>query len=130
MPIAAELAKPSVARAAAPRPFTLKDAFAALATEHSEAWAWANYERVVRQLAEASGAKRLIEIGGGRDPLFGREALAALGAELTVNDISPVELAALPKGYRTACFDIAGELTPEEIAGRTVRTSMGGRLQA
>jgi SAM-dependent methyltransferase len=115
MPIAAELAKHSVARAA-PRPFTLKDALAPLAIEHSEAWAWANYERVVRQLAEASGAKRLIEIGGGRDPLFGREALAELGAELTVNDISPTELAALPKGYRTACFDIAGELSPEEIA--------------
>ncbi len=117
MPIAAELAKPlSEARAAAPRPRTLKEALAPLAIEHSEAWAWANYERVVRQLAEASGAKRLIEIGGGRDPLFGRAALAELGAELTVNDISPVELAALPQGYRTACFDIAGNLSPEEIA--------------
>jgi SAM-dependent methyltransferase len=117
MPIAAEIAKPLCEpRAAAPRSRTLKDALAPLAIEHSEAWAWANYERVVRHLAEASGAKRLIEIGGGRDPLFGREALAELGAELTVNDISPTELAALPKGYRTACFDIAGQLSPEEIA--------------
>ena len=49
MPIAAELAKPlSEARSAAPRPRTLKDALAPLAIEHSEAWAWANYERVVR----------------------------------------------------------------------------------
>jgi SAM-dependent methyltransferase len=117
MPIAAELERrPSEARIATPRVVTLKDAFAPLAVEHSEGWAWANYERVVRHLAEASGAKKLIEIGGGRDPLFGRAALTELGAELTVNDISPVELAALPKGYRTACFDIAGDLTPEEIA--------------
>src|ERR1700688_3780027 len=115
MSIAAELERrPSEVRAASPRPITLKDSFAPLKIEHSENWAWANYERVVRHLAEASGAKRLIEIGGGRDPLFGREALRELGAELTVNDISPAELAALPKGYRTACFDIAGNLTPEE----------------
>jgi SAM-dependent methyltransferase len=100
----------------APRPRTLKDALAPLTIEHSERWAWANYERVVRHLVEVTGAKKLIEIGGGRDPLFGREALAELGAELTVNDISPVELAALPKGYRTACFDIAGELSSAEVA--------------
>jgi len=102
--------------AAAAPAVSLAEAFAPLAIEHSESWAWANYERVVRYLAEVTHAKKLIEIGGGRDPLFGREALAQLGAELTVNDISPVELAALPKGYRTACFDIAGELSPEEIA--------------
>ena len=118
MPIAAELAKTPLRTPASamPLPLTLKDAFAPLAVDHREAWAWANYDRVVRHLAEATGGKRLIEIGGGRDPLFGRETLAELGAELTVNDISPVELAALPKGYRTACFDIAGELSPEEIA--------------
>src|SRR3984893_3842077 len=117
MPIAAELARrSSVAFIATPRAVTLKDAFAPLAVEHSEGWAWANYERVVRHLAEAAGAKKLIEIGGGRDPLFGRAALRELGAELTVHDISPVELAALPKGYRTACFDIAGDLSPKEIA--------------
>ena len=95
---------------------SLAEMLAPLGIEHSESWAWANYERVVRQFAEITQAKKLIEIGGGRDPLFGREALAALGAELTVNDISPVELAALPRGYRTACFDIAGELSAEEIA--------------
>src|SRR6202171_896075 len=98
MPIAAELAKrPSELRAATPRALTLKDAFAPLNVEHSEAWAWANYERVVRHLAKASGARRLTKVGGGRDPLFGRAALTELGAELTVNDISPTELAALPK---------------------------------
>jgi len=101
-------------RAASDRP--LRGLFAPLRVEHSETWAWANYERVVRHLAEATHAKRLIEIGGGRDPLFGREQLAQLGAELTVNDISPTELAALPKGYRTACFDISGELSTEEVA--------------
>jgi SAM-dependent methyltransferase len=114
MPIADIKDRP--ARAPGLRAASLREAMASLGVEHSEAWAWANYENVVRHLAEATGAKRLIEIGGGRDPLFGREQLAQLGAELTVNDISPAELAALPKGYRTACFDIAGELSAEEVA--------------
>jgi SAM-dependent methyltransferase len=94
---------------------TLAEAFTPLGVEHSEAWAWENYERVVRHLTETFGAKKLIEIGGGRDPLFGREALAHMGAELTVNDISETELAELPKGYRTACFDIAGDLSADEL---------------
>jgi SAM-dependent methyltransferase len=117
MSIAAGFKQPEIhAPAPASRSSSLAALLRPLSIEHSEAWAWANYERVVRHLAQTTGAKKLIEIGGGRDPLFGREALAALGAELTVNDISPVELAALPKGYRTACFDIAGDLSAAEIA--------------
>ena len=58
MPIAAELAiRPSETRAAAPRPATLKDAFALLKVEHNEGWAWVTYERVVGHLAERSAAK-------------------------------------------------------------------------
>lgn len=94
---------------------SLKGAIDALGVEHTETWAWANYERVVRDLTKTFGAKKLIEIGGGRDPLFGREDLAGMGAELTVNDISPIELAELPQGYRTACFDIANDLSDAEI---------------
>jgi SAM-dependent methyltransferase len=117
MPIAAELAKssPQLRDEGLPRAASLAAAFKPLAVEHSEAWAWNNYERVVRHLTGAFGAKKLIEIGGGRDPLFGREALAGMGVELTVNDISPIELAELPNGYRTACFDIANDLSNAEI---------------
>jgi len=110
---AAELLK--TASASQPAAASLADAFRPLGVQHTESWAWENYERVVRHLTAAFGAKRLIEIGGGRDPLFGREALAHMGAELTVNDISETELAELPKGYRTACFDIAGDLAAAEV---------------
>ncbi|MES1155056.1 MAG: methyltransferase domain-containing protein, partial [Pseudorhodoplanes sp.] len=102
-------------RSTAPRVNTLALAFQPLGIERTEGWAWQNYERVVRYLTETFQAKKLIEIGGGRDPLFGREDLAGMGAELTVNDISETELAELPKGYRTACFDIAGDLDAAEI---------------
>ena len=52
-----------------------------------------------------------MEIGGGRDPLFSREEIENLGVDMTVNDISPAELAVLPPEYRTACFDVAGDLS-------------------
>jgi SAM-dependent methyltransferase len=92
-------------------PNSLTGAFASLGIENSDVWAWSNYKRVVRDLATHFAAHRLIEIGGGRDPLFERDEINALGAEMTVNDISAVELAALPPGYRTARFDVAGDIS-------------------
>jgi SAM-dependent methyltransferase len=92
-------------------PNLLTDAFAALNIENYHEWAWANYKRVVRDLSQRFKARRLIEVGGGRDPLFDRNEVAELNAEMTVNDIAPGELAVLPQGYRTACFDVAGDLT-------------------
>ena len=90
----------------------LTQAIAALGVENSAEWAWANYERVVRELASRLGAKRLLEVGGGRDPLFTTDEIDRLGVEVTINDIAPGELAVLPKTYKTACFDVAGDLTP------------------
>lgn len=90
----------------------LTQAIAALGVENSAEWAWANYERVVRELAIRLGAKRLLEVGGGRDPLFTPDEIERLGVEVTINDIAPGELAVLPKTYKTACFDVAGDLTP------------------
>jgi SAM-dependent methyltransferase len=100
-----------VARAAVPggaAPSTLVQAFAGLGVENRDEWGWDNYKRVVRHLAQTFGAHRMLEIGAGRSPLFGRDELRSLNAELTVNDISAEELAHLPPGYRQACFDIAG----------------------
>jgi SAM-dependent methyltransferase len=65
----------------------------------------------VRDLCGSLGAKHIVEIGAGRDPLFDRDEIAALGVNMTVNDISPGELAVLPEGYRAACFDVAGDIS-------------------
>lgn len=92
-------------------PRVLGDALTSLDVDHRWLWAWENYKRVVRELGRRIGARRLIEIGGGRDPLFDLAELTDLGAELTLNDIDPNELALLPKGYPTACFDIVGDLS-------------------
>ena len=97
-------------RAAAPAS-PLATAFASLRVENSAEWAWDNYKRVVRHLSTHFAAHRLIEIGGGRDPLFDRAEIGDLSAEMTINDIAAGELAALPGGYDTACFDVAGDVS-------------------
>ena len=71
-------------------------AFRELDVSNDRDWAWDNYENVVRGLARILHAHRLLEVGGGRDPLFKADELKALGIEMTVNDISQTELDVLP----------------------------------
>jgi SAM-dependent methyltransferase len=94
-----------------PGDHVLAKALGSLGVENHQAWAWANYKRVCQGLCNALSARQIVEIGGGRDPLFSRDEIAALGVAMTVNDISPVELAVLADGYRTACFDVAGDIS-------------------
>jgi SAM-dependent methyltransferase len=97
----------------APRHTTLADSFAAL-NVHANAdgdWAIANYKRTISDFCKSFAPQRLIEIGGGRDPLFDPQEIKNLGVEMTINDISSRELAVLPPGYRTACFDVAGNVS-------------------
>lgn len=75
---------------------------------HSD-WAWAHYEPLTLALAFHFGLKRMLEIGGGREPGF-LDLGRAAGLEVVVNDVDPRELAMLPAGTETACFDIAGNL--------------------
>jgi SAM-dependent methyltransferase len=105
-------AKPAVA-------LSLADVFAQLGVEHSDVWGWDNYTRVIRHLAATYGARRLLEIGGGRSPHFAPAELADMGVELTVNDISANELVRLPVVYRTACFDVAGDLSKSGVQPNT-----------
>ena len=79
---------------------------------HSD-WAWENYESTVLAMAQSFGLKRLLEIGGGRDPAFAASAGAA-GLTLIVNDIDPRELALLPSGFETACFDVSGDISTRD----------------
>jgi SAM-dependent methyltransferase len=86
-------------------------AFRELGVSNDRDWAWDNYENVVRGLARIFHAHRLLEVGGGRDPLFKADELKALGIEMTVNDISQAELDVLPDSYHKACFDVAGDIS-------------------
>lgn len=90
---------------------TLAKAFRELGVENDLLWAWDNYENVVRGLARILSAKHLLEVGGGRDPLFKANELAALGVQMTINDISQTELDLLADTYRKSCFDVAGDIS-------------------
>jgi SAM-dependent methyltransferase len=90
---------------------TLASAFRELGVKNDRDWAWDNYENVVRGLARILHAHRLLEVGGGRDPLFKADELQALGFEMTINDISQTELDVLPATYHKACFDVAGDIS-------------------
>lgn len=76
-------------------------------------WSWESYKPMVLALAEAYGLRRHLEIGGGRDPLFTAEEVAAHGLAVTLNDIAQRELDRAPPGFATLCCDIAG---PDTVA--------------
>ncbi|MET0867565.1 MAG: hypothetical protein ABWY35_05645, partial [Pseudorhodoplanes sp.] len=63
----------------------LARAFRELGVQNDRQWAWDNYENVVRGLARILKAKRLLEVGGGRDPLFKAGELSSLGIDMTIN---------------------------------------------
>ena len=92
-----------------------------LGYDSSDLWAWSNYKPTVLGFVEAlrqagrhdgTGRVRLLEIGGGRGPQLTPDEANRLGVDLTVNDIDARELSLAPKGFATACFDIAGDVDP------------------
>lgn len=99
--------------------FSLEAAFRELGVVNDRHWAWDNYENVVRGLVRLMHAHRLLEVGGGRDPLFQADEIRALGIEMTINDISQTELDVLPDTYHKACFDVAGDISAvADLRGR------------
>ncbi|AZO77902.1 MULTISPECIES: methyltransferase domain-containing protein [unclassified Bosea (in: a-proteobacteria)] len=95
---------------------SLESFFAGLQPDWHSSWAWDHYEATILALMHQFGLQRLCEIGGGRDPLFTVEEARRYGLDLVVNDIDAGELALTPDGLRTACFDIAGDLSEPDIA--------------
>jgi SAM-dependent methyltransferase len=79
----------------------------ALARQRSSYWAWRNYKGVLADLLHIRNARRIMEIGAGRYPLFDRAEIAPLGIEYIANDMDPSELARAPQEVRKACFDIS-----------------------
>ena len=97
-------------------------------------WAWEHYQPVVKALSRRLGLRRLCEIGGGRNPLLSLEDVRALGASYAVNDISAGELALVPDGFATACFDVAaicraaqGAILRPRLLAHGVRARAGRR---
>lgn len=56
----------------------------------------------------------VLEFGGGRWPMFPLESFPRNLGSYTVNDIDQCELDHAPEGYRTACFDVCGDVSDYE----------------
>lgn len=68
--------------------------------------AWENYKATVHGLITARPGLTVLEVGGGRFPLFQPGEVPDQVATYIVNDISDSELARLPEGYRKLHGDI------------------------
>jgi|HubBroStandDraft_6_1064221.scaffolds.fasta_scaffold46915_1 hypothetical protein len=84
-----------------------------LSEHRSSLWAWGHYKDVLVDLLRIRDAKRMMEIGGGRFPLFSPVEIAPFGIEYFVNDVNPSELARAPREIGKVCFDIASTNTAE-----------------
>ncbi len=78
-----------------------------LSQKRSSDWAWKHYKETLWELASLIKARRVLEIGGGRWPLFSTEEVAQAGLSYVVNDISESELALAPAYFEKSCFDIS-----------------------
>lgn len=109
-------ASPASVPSAYGMPETPLSLFAKALRQHQNSdWAWAAAKETIAGLARLNGARRAIEIGGGRDPLFSAAETSIMGMTLTLNDISANELRFAPPGFPTACFDIAGLLPRDQV---------------
>lgn len=93
---------------------------AALGYDGLAMWAWTHYRATVLAFAGEHTRRhgtpaRLLEIGGGRDPLFAPAEAQAHALDVTVNDIDPGELARAPADHGRALFDVAGELPAAQL---------------
>src|SRR5687768_17515997 len=58
-----------------------------LPEDRSAEWAWNRFKTTVLTLAEQGGSRRILEIGGGRRPLFSMEEVQRHGFDYTINDV-------------------------------------------
>jgi SAM-dependent methyltransferase len=77
------------------------------------AWAWHNFKRTIEALIVRHGFERVLEVGGGRSPLFTAEDVKKLGLQYTINDLNQRELDLGPDYAAKVCFDIAGSVPGE-----------------
>lgn len=77
-------------------------------TETDSEWAHHNYQETIVKLVSAFDARKTLEIGGGRRPLFELADIKAMNLEYTTNDIAQSELDLAPSHLEKVCFDIGG----------------------
>ena len=70
--------------------------------------AYDGFVHVLREMIEREGCGKVLDVGGGAQPMLSVEYVQQKGLEYTVLDISEEELARAPGEYRKVVGDIAG----------------------
>jgi len=91
---------------------SLAASITALGYTPDAAWGWHNFKRTIEALIVSQGCVRVLEVGGGRSPLFTADDVSRLGLQYTINDLDQGELDRGPDYAAKACFDIAGRNIP------------------
>lgn len=84
--------------------------------DNASSWAWENYKNFIFDMLDNRGSQAILEIGGGRFPLFSQSELSDYNICYTVNDISIDELERAPEWVNKAHFDIAGKVPEEHLS--------------
>ncbi len=79
----------------------------ALSHNRTNEWAEQNYRPTILALVKELGARRVLEIGGGRWPLLSKDEILSANIDYIVNDISENELALAPDHVKKTCFNVA-----------------------
>jgi len=74
-------------------------------------WAFEHFKTSLLRIAAGLPNPSVLEIGGGRSPLFTQQEIDTNFSAYTVNDISRSELDRGPDYVQKTCFDISGDLT-------------------
>ena len=70
-------------------------------------WALGAFRKNIYDLIKRKPDQAVLEIGGGRSPMFNEEEIAQAKARYIINDISGKELSKAPDYCSKLCFDIA-----------------------
>ncbi len=76
--------------------------------------AWRDYDSHLRNLVLAHRGRTICEIGGGANPALPIEFVVKHDLDYVIMDISAVELAKAPRGYRTRVQDVTAPIGGEQ----------------
>ena len=85
---------------------------------------WDGYQRLLERLIQGHGFKRILDVGGGANPLLPSDFVAAHDLDYTIWDLSESELEKAPACYRKVVQDIAAASLPRSQEFDLIVTKM------
>ena len=86
---------------------SLENLIASWERHRESGWALGTFRKNIYDLIERKPDQTVLEIGGGRSPMFSEDEITHAKARYVINDISQRELSKAPDYCHKLCFDIA-----------------------